>query len=91
MRMDEAVGRGLAGLGQEVVDVIPPGQLAQLGIATAVPVVRVRWLDERQTCRLVHDYLEGRTEGVDGEYSCCDAYVEGVCRATGGARLTGFF
>jgi hypothetical protein len=74
-----------------VVDVIPPGRLAQLGIATAVPVVQVRWFDERQTCRLVHDYLEGRMEGVAGEYSCCDAYAAGVCRATGGAGLVCLF
>jgi hypothetical protein len=76
---------------QEVVDVIPPGRLAYLGIAIAVPVLQVQWFDERQTCRQVHDYLQGRMEGVVGDYSCCHAYAAGVCRATGGAELLCMF
>ncbi len=77
--------------GQEVIDVIPPGQLAHLGIATAVPVVKVKWFDERQTCRLVHDYLEGRIQGTFGEYSHCRAYAAGICSDTGGAGLLCMF
>ncbi len=77
--------------GEEIVEVIPPGRLAHLGIATAVPVVGVRRFDERQTCRLVHDYLEGRIEGTAGEYGGCGAYGGGICRGTGGARLPCLF
>ncbi len=77
--------------GEEIVEVIPPGRLAHLGIATAVPVVGVRRFDERQTCRLVHDYLEGRMEGALCEYGGCGAYRGGICRNTGCARLPCMF
>lgn len=84
--------RGTAALpGEEIADIILPGQLAHLGIATAVPVVKVRWFDERQTCRLVHDYLEGRMEGALCEYGGCGAYHGGICRNTGCARLPCMF
>lgn len=70
----------------EIVDHVACGQLAQIGIAKAVPILDVAWFDARQTCRLVRDYLEGKTQGVFPEYAACPAYVAGACC---GASATG--
>lgn len=77
--------------GDEILDLVPPGALAELGIALPVPVVAVRWFDPRQTCRLVHDYLEGKIEGMAAEYGCCPAYAGGKCRGTGSPGLPCLF
>ena len=77
--------------GQEVIGVIPPGELVELGIVTAVPIVQVNWFDDRQTCKVVHDYLEGKIEGQPEEYRRCQGYAAGVCRGTGGAGLLCLF
>jgi hypothetical protein len=73
--------------GHPIVDLIPPGQLS----AVAIPVVAVRWFDNRQTCKLVHDYLEGQIEGRFEEYRACKSYAAGVCASTGGAGLLCLF
>jgi hypothetical protein len=77
--------------GQEIIGLVPAGQLIQRGIATAVPIVAARWFDNRQTCRLVHDYLEGTIEGRFEEYRACKSYAAGVCAGTGGAGLLCLF
>ncbi len=77
--------------GHEIIGIIPPGNLAKHGIATAVPIVKVAWFDDRQTCRLVHDYLEGAIEGAFEEYRGCRSYAAGVCAGTGGAGLPCLF
>ena len=75
----------------KVIDVIPPGDLAHLGILQAVPVIQVRWSDERETCRTVQDFLAGEIEGTFEEYSRCTGYVAGQCSGTGGASLPCLF
>ena len=77
--------------GQRVIDVIPPGELAEIGILTAVPVLEVQWFDERQTCARVHDYLSGRIEGRVEESRRCRGFAAGVCRGTGGAGMPCLF
>lgn len=67
--------------GHPIVDLIPPGPHS----ATPIPVVAMRWFDDRQTCKLVHDYLEGKIEGRFDEYRACKSYAAGVCAGTNGA------
>jgi hypothetical protein len=77
--------------GQAIIGVIPAGNLVEYGIATAVPIVSVPWFDDRQTCKIVHDYLEGKIEGRYDEYQHCRNYAAGVCAGTGGAGLLCLF
>lgn len=77
--------------GHEVVGIVPSGELVELGIVQAVPIVRVPWFDNRQTCKLVHDYLDGSIEGRFEEYHGCSSYAAGVCRGTSGAGLLCLF
>lgn len=77
--------------GQEVIGLVPPGKLVELGIVQAVPIIKVPWSDTRQTCKLVHDYLAGAIEGRFEEYQGCSGYSAGVCRGTGGAGLLCLF
>jgi hypothetical protein len=77
--------------GQEIIGVIPAGNLVEYGIATAVPIVSVPWFDDRQTCKIVHDYLEGKIEGCFEEFQGCRNYAAGVCAGTGGAGLLCLF
>jgi hypothetical protein len=77
--------------GQEIVGVIPAGNLVEYGIATAVPIVSTPWFDDRQACKLVHDYLEGKIEGRFEEYRGCRNYAAGVCAGTGGAGMLCLF
>lgn len=73
--------------GHPIVGLIPPGPLS----AVALPIVAARWFDDRQTCRLVHDYLEGQIEGRFDDYRACRSYAAGVCAGTGGAGLLCLF
>ncbi len=77
--------------GQEIIGVVPSGNLVEYGIATAVPIVKVAWFDDRQTCRIVHDYLAGEIEGRCEEYWGCRNYAAGVCAGTGGAGMLCLF
>lgn len=77
--------------GQEIIGLIPAGQLVEHGLAQSVPILAARWFDSRQTCRLVHDYLEGAIEGRFEEYRVCKRYAAGVCAGTGGAGLLCLF
>jgi hypothetical protein len=73
--------------GHAIVGLIPAGQLS----AAPIPIVAGRWFDNRQTCKLVHDYLEGAIEGRFEEYRACRSYAAGVCAGTGGAGLLCLF
>ena len=77
--------------GHEIIGVIPAGNLVEYGIATAVPIVSTPWFDDRQTCMIVHDYLEGKIEGRFEEYRRCRNYAAGVCAGTGGAGMLCLF
>lgn len=59
---------------ETIVDVMPPGALAAVEIAQAVPVVQVRWYDERAGCKLAHRYEAGQIDGTLEEYGNCWAY-----------------
>lgn len=85
------MAKTLALPGQEVIGIIPADSLFRHGIATAVPIVDTPWFDDRQTCTLVHDYLEGKIEGRFDEYRACRSYAIGVCAGTGGAGLLCLF
>lgn len=75
----------------EVVDLAPGNPPAESGIARAVPILDVAWFDARQTCRLVHDYLEGTTAGVFPDYAACPAYAAGTCCGASAAGLSCLF
>lgn len=75
----------------EIIGLVPPGELIEIGVAHAVPIVSTRWFDDRQTCKLVHDYLEGEIEGRFEEYHGCKNYAAGVCAGTGGAGMLCLF
>lgn len=77
--------------GQKIIDLVPADQLAQIGIMQSVPIVQVRWSDERETCQTVQDFLVGEIEGTFEEYSRCTGYVAGQCSGTGGASLPCLF
>jgi hypothetical protein len=77
--------------GHEIIGIIPAGNLAEYGLATAVPIVKVAWFDDRQTCKIVHDYLEGKIEGRFEEYHSCRSYAAGICAGTGGAGMPCLF
>lgn len=63
-----------------VVDVIPPGVLADLGILTAVPVVNVyQPADQRKWCLAVQQWLEVGTMPRQG-CPTNDLLNDGVCR-----------
>lgn len=66
-----------------VVGVIPPGELAELGIFEAVPVVKLNWLDERTGCERAHRYLAGQIDGAPGDYDGCYFYSSGRCDMNG--------
>ena len=76
---------------QEIIDIIPPGRLSELGIISAVPIIKVDWFDERQTCTVVHDFLDDKIEGSLGDFSACLSYAAGICRDTGGAAMPCMF
>ncbi len=76
---------------QEIIGIIPASKLVEYGVATAVPIVSTPWFDDRQTCRIVHDYLEGKIEGRFDEYRSCRSYAAGVCVGTGGAGMLCLF
>ena len=66
--------------GFKIVETIMPDQLpAQLDIVTPIPVLEVKWADERQWCPLVHDYLDGRIDGAPAQYTACADYRDGHC------------
>lgn len=64
--------------------VLPPGAFSAIGIATAIPIVAVRWMDERIGCRLAHLYEAGEIEGTPEQYGGCFFY-----RAGGGCTMNG--
>ncbi len=68
---------------ETIVDVIPPGQLAHAGILQAVPVVEVRWYDERASCTLAHRYDACEVAGTQAEYGQCYFYTRGGCKVNG--------
>ena len=72
---------------ETVVDMIPPGQLAHHGIAQAVPVIAVKWYDERAGCKLAHRYDAGQLQGTPDEYAGCWAYWPAP--AGGGCLMNG--
>ena len=77
--------------GHEIIGVIPAGNLVEYGIATAVPIVSTPWFDDRQACKIAHDYLAGEIEGRFEEYRGCRSYAAGVCAGTAGAGMLCLF
>lgn len=75
----------------EIIGLVPLGELIEIGVTHAVPIVNVTWFDDRQTCKIVHDYLEGEIEGRFEEYQGCRNYAAGVCAGTGGAGMLCLF
>lgn len=61
----------------EIIDMIPPGAFSDLGIATAIPILKVRWFDERQHCQLAHFYDAGEIEGTPGQVQACYFFQAG--------------
>ena len=70
-----------------IVDLLPPGALDHLGIVQAVPVLQVRWYDERAGCALAHRYHAGELQGTPDDYAACWAYWPAP--AGGGCLMNG--
>ena len=68
---------------ETIIDVIPPGALADLGIVQAVPVLQMNWHDERTGCQIAHRYDAGELQGTPEEYGNCWAYSNGRCQMNG--------
>ena len=68
---------------ETIIDVIPPGALDHLGIVQAVPVLKMRWHDERTGCEKAHRYDAGELQGTPEDYSSCWAYSNGRCKMNG--------
>lgn len=56
--------------------------LSELGIGQ-VPIVELRWHDERTGCNLAHYYLAGELQGTPAEYGACHFYQAGRCKMNG--------
>ena len=64
----------------KVVDIIPPGALASIGILTAVPVVDVyRPADQRKWCKAVLDWMDDEVAPANG-CPTDDLLADGACR-----------
>lgn len=66
-----------------IVDLIPAGVLDLVGIPQAVPVLEVKWHDERCGCELGHRYDAHEVEGTPEQYQACRAYRAGGCKING--------
>lgn len=68
----------------EAVDVINVhGELAEFGIVAPVPVLSLKWYDERGGCVVAHRYDAGELQGTPSEYGQCHFYRCGGCRMNG--------
>ena len=56
--------------------------LSELGIGQ-VPIIELRWHDERTGCNLAHYYLAGELQGTPAEYGACYFYQAGRCKMNG--------
>ena len=68
---------------ETVIGVIPAGELAELGIAVDVPILAVKWHDERTGCATAHRYLAGELDGAPGDYTGCHFYHGARCDMNG--------
>lgn len=48
-----------------------------------VPVITVPWLDERQLCKVVHEFLAGERQGTPDDWQGCSLYKHGYCSMNG--------
>ena len=48
-----------------------------------IPVIEMRWHDERTGCARAHRYLAGELQGIAAEYSDCYFYRSGRCTMNG--------
>lgn len=48
-----------------------------------VPVITVPWMDERQTCKIVHEYLAGDRQGTPDDWIECSLLKHGYCSMNG--------
>ena len=71
---------------EEVIGIIPAGELAELGIAEPVMIIEPKWFDERQTCGLAQEYLHGETEATPAEWRSCSMWKPGQCRGAGAGK-----
>ena len=67
----------------EVIGIFAPGELAAIGIFEAVPILEVKWHDERTGCARAHRYLAGELDGAPGDYTGCYFYHGGRCDMNG--------
>lgn len=62
--------------------------VAQVGVLDLpelgqVPIVEMRWHDERTGCKRAHYYLAGELQGTPAEYGTCHFYQAGRCKMNG--------
>lgn len=48
-----------------------------------IPVIELRWLDERTGCARAHRYLAGELQGIPADYDGCYFYRSGRCTMNG--------
>lgn len=77
----------LPGVPDTIIEsIIPAGAFSTLGIATAIPVLTVRWHDERTGCRLAHLYDAGEIDGTPEQVNGCFFHIAGGGCAMNGRR-----
>lgn len=47
------------------------------------PVITTNWMDERQGCRIVHEYLAGERQGTPDDWQGCSSFKAGYCSMNG--------
>lgn len=53
-----------------------------------VPVITVAWMDERQGCKTVHEYLAGERQGTPDDWIVCSSLKHGYCSMNGKAKAS---
>ena len=50
-----------------------------------IPVHTVKWMDERQHCKIVHEFLAGERQGTPNDWQGCSSLKNGYCSMNGKA------
>ena len=53
-----------------------------------IPVISINWMDERQGCRTVHEFLAGERQGTPDDWQGCPSLKHGYCSMNGKAKAS---
>lgn len=71
------------------LDGVPDATLASMvrfmdaGEPLDVQVITVPWMDERQGCKIVHEFLAGERQGTPDDWQGCSSFKAGYCSMNG--------